>query len=119
MPHDLAAVRAQLPLHPHTFHILVALAAGDQHGYAILQDVEARTQGAVKLSAGGLYRSIHRLLEEGLITEPRRLPVPGDDPRRRYYRLTSFGRAVALAETRRLDALVRLARHSGLVPRPT
>ena len=119
MPQDPAAVAAQLPLHPHTFHILVALAAGDQHGYAILQDVEARTDGAVRLSAGALYRSIHRLLEDGLVTEPRRAPVPGDDPRRRYYRLTPFGRAVALAETRRLDALVRLARHSGLVPRAT
>ena len=117
--HTDADVRTLLPLHPHTFHILVALAAGDQHGYAILRDVEERTRGAVTLSAGALYRSIHRLLEQGLVSEPRRPPARGDDPRRRYYRLTPFGRAVALAETRRLDALVRLARHSGLVPRPT
>ncbi|HJR35319.1 MAG TPA: helix-turn-helix transcriptional regulator [Gemmatimonadales bacterium] len=110
------AADALLPLHPQTFHILLALGRGDQHGYAILRAVEERTEGAVKLSAGALYRTIHRLLEQGLITEPRNPTGPTDDQRRRYYRLTPFGRTVALAETRRLRELVQLARHSGLVP---
>ena len=112
------AVEALLPLHAQTFHILLALSRGDQHGYAILRAVEERTDGAVRLSAGALYRTIHRLLEQGLITEPRNPSGPTDDQRRRYYRLSPLGRAVALAETRRLGKLVQLARHSGLVPGP-
>ena len=119
MPNDTAAAEALLPLHPHTFHILLALSQEDQHGYAILGIVEERTEGGVKLSAGALYRTIHRLLEQGLVTEPRNPSGPTTDQRRRYYRLTPFGRAVALAETRRLRELVQLARHSGLVPRTT
>ena len=116
MPIDPEAVGALLPLHSQTFHILVALSRADQHGYAILRAVEERTAGAVKPSAGALYRTIHRLLEQGLITEPKNPSGPTDDQRRRYYRLTPFGRAVALAETRRLRELVQLARDSGLVP---
>lgn len=116
MPNDPAAIDALLPLHPQTFHILLALARDDQHGYGILRAVEERTGGTVQLSAGALYRTIHRLLEQGLVTEPRNPSGPTDDPRRRYYRLTAFGRAVALAETQRLGKLVKLARHSGLAP---
>ena len=116
MPIDPEAVEAQLPLHPQTFHILLALSQEDQHGYAILGIVEEHTEGAVKLSAGALNRTIHRLQEQGLIVEPRNPSGPTTDQRRRYYRLTPFGRAVALAETRRLRELVQLARHSGLVP---
>src|SRR5688572_27651975 len=100
---------SQLPLPPATFHILIALAEEALHGYAIIQDVQARTNGAVRLSAGTLYRSIARMLDEGYIEELRMHERPrqeGDDPRRRYYRLTPFGRAVAEAETRRLDALL-------------
>jgi len=111
-----AEVEALLPLHAFTFHILLSLASGDRHGYGIIQDVEARTDGAVRLSAGALYRTIQRLLEQGLIVEPRRPNAPRGDPRRRYYRLTPFGRAVTQAETNRLARLVRLARGSGLVP---
>src|SRR5687768_13893304 len=96
-----------LPLPPATFHILVALAAGDRHGYGIIQDVEARTDGALRLSPGTLYRTIQRLLEQGLIVEPRRRQDPRDDPRRRYYRITPFGTAAACAESRRLSQLVR------------
>ena len=78
-----------LPLPPATFHILVALADEEQHGYAIMQDVAARTGGELKLSAGTLYRSIQRMLEQGLIDERRERPAPElDDERRRYYRLT-------------------------------
>jgi DNA-binding PadR family transcriptional regulator len=111
-----ADVNALLPLQPFTFHVLLSLTGGDRHGYGIMQDVEARTDGAVRLSAGALYRTIARLQEQGLIVEPRKPNAPRGDPRRRYYRLTPFGRAVSQAETNRLAQLVRLARGSGLVP---
>jgi DNA-binding PadR family transcriptional regulator len=106
-----------LPLPTATFHILLAVADEDRHGYAIIQDVAARTNGELKLSAGTLYRSIQRMLEQGLIVEPRERPEPElDDERRRYYRITPFGRAVAEAEARRLAQLVRMARNRGLAP---
>jgi DNA-binding PadR family transcriptional regulator len=109
---------AFLPLQPATFHILLALADDDRHGYGIMQDVSDRTDGALKLSAGTLYRSIQRMLEQGLIEEPRRRPAPqDDDERRRYYRITPLGAAVARAETERLADLVRMARARGLSPR--
>lgn len=118
IPHP-ADVTALLPLPPATFHILLALAAGDRHGYGIIQDVEARTAGALRLSPGTLYRTIQRLLEQGLIVEPARRADPQDDPRRRYYRITPLGTAVARAEARRLSELVRLARGAGLLtPKP-
>src|SRR5258706_13823432 len=100
-----------LPLPPATFHILMAVADEDRHGYAIIQDVAFRTGGALKLSAGTLYRSIQRMLEQGLLVETRDRPAPeDDDERRRYYRITPPGIAVGKAEGRRLDPLVRLAR---------
>jgi len=106
-----------LPLPPATFHILLAVADEDRHGYAIIQDVAARTNGELKLSAGTLYRSIQRMLEQGLLVEPRERPEPElDDERRRYYRITPFGRAVAEAEARRLAQLVRMARNRGFAP---
>lgn len=107
-----------LPLPAATFHILIALADGDRHGYAIIQDVEARTGGELKLSAGTLYRSIQRMLEQGLLVETRDRPAPeDDDERRRYYRITPVGTAVAKAEARRLTDLVRMARAAGFAPR--
>jgi DNA-binding PadR family transcriptional regulator len=107
-----------LPLPQATFHILMALADEDRHGYAIIQDIAKRTGGAVKIGAGTLYRSIQRMLEDGLLTEIDERPAPDeDDERRRYYRITPFGRAVARAEARRLAGLVRLARASGFAPR--
>lgn len=107
-----------LPLPAATLHILMALADDDRHGYAIIQDVAERTGGKLKLSAGTLYRSIQRMLEQGLITEPRTRPAPElDDQRRRYYRITPLGLAVARAEAARLTDLVRMARATGLVPR--
>ena len=117
--HDTRAeAESLLPLPPATFHILMAIADEDRHGYAILQDVERRTRGEVRLSAGTLYRSIQRMLEQGLLVETRDRPAPEeDDERRRYYRITPFGAAVARAETRRLSELVRLARASGFVTR--
>ena len=106
-----------LPLPPVTFHILVAVAEEDRHGYAIMQDVARRSDGAIKLNAGTLYRSIQRMLEQGLISETTARPAPElDDERRRYYRITPLGRGVARAETRRLSQMVKLARASGLAP---
>ncbi len=104
-----------LPLPPATFHILLSIAEEDRHGYAIIQDVAARTNGELKLSAVTLYRSIQRMLEQGLLVEPRERPEE-DDERRRYYRITPFGREVARAEARRLAQLVKFARESGFAP---
>jgi DNA-binding PadR family transcriptional regulator len=95
----------------------VAIAGEDRHGYAIIQDISARTNGEVQLSAGTLYRSIQRMQEQGLISESRQRPARElDDERRRYYRLTPFGTAVARAEARRLTQMLKLARQSGLAP---
>lgn len=101
-------VDALLPLPPVTFHILVALCDGDRHGYAIIQEVEERTGGELRIQPGTLYRSIQRMLEQGLVVETH------DDERRRYYRVTAFGRQVAQAEARRLTQMVKLARAAGL-----
>jgi DNA-binding PadR family transcriptional regulator len=107
-----------LPLPQATFSILLALAEEDRHGYAILQEVAARAGGQGKLGAGTLYRSVQRMLEQGLIVELRERPAAElDDERRRYYRITPFGASVARAETQRLTRLVKLARASGFVPR--
>jgi DNA-binding PadR family transcriptional regulator len=104
----------QIPI--ATFHILMAVAYEDRHGYAIIQDIEARTGGELKLSAGTLYRSIQRMLEQGLLIETRERPAPEeDDERRRYYRITPYGEEVARAEGRRLAQLVKMARASGFV----
>ena len=113
---DHEAVAELLPLPPATFHILLALATEERHGYAIIQDVEARTDGELRMSAGTLYRSIARMVEQGLIVEVNKRRKVADDERRRYYRITAFGTAVARAEMRRLTQLVRLARATGLTP---
>jgi DNA-binding PadR family transcriptional regulator len=106
-----------LPLPVAVFHILIALADRDRHGYSIMQDVSARTGGKVRLSAGTLYSSIRRMLEQGLIEELADSPDPSStDERRRYYRLTRFGRRAAAAEVVRLNAMVQQAHASGLVP---
>jgi DNA-binding PadR family transcriptional regulator len=89
------------------------------HGYAILKEVERRTQGEVRLSAGTLYGIIKRLNGEGWIVESRKRPAASlDDERRRYYRLTELGRQVATAEARRLEKLVQMARHKNLFTKP-
>ena len=106
-----------LPLPAATFHILMAVAEEDRHGYAIIQDVATWTGGELKLSAGTLYRSIQRMLEQGLIVETRERPAPElDDERRRYYRITPLGAAVAKAEATRMAKLVKLARGMGFAP---
>jgi DNA-binding PadR family transcriptional regulator len=105
-----------LPLPTAVFHILIALADRDRHGYSIMQDVATRTDGKVQLSAGTLYSSVRRMLEQGLIEELAESPDPtSTDERRRYYRLTRFGRRVAAAEVDRLNALLQQARATGLV----
>jgi DNA-binding PadR family transcriptional regulator len=113
----MTEAEALLPLQPAAFHILLALADEDRHGYAVIQEVAARTGGKVRLSAGTLYRTIQRLLEQGLIVEARERPIPElDDERRRYYRITAFGIAAARAEARRLASLLDMARERGLAP---
>ena len=111
-------IKALLPLQPTTFHILLSLTDEDRHGYAIILEVSRRTQGELKLSAGTLYRSIQRMVESGLITETRTRPE-FDDERRRYYRITPLGRAVAEAEAGRLRDLLKMARICGVAPRTT
>jgi DNA-binding PadR family transcriptional regulator len=111
-------VDAFLPLPTAVFHILVAIADRDRHGYSIMQDVTGRTEGKVRLSAGTLYSAIRRMLEQGLIEELRDSPDPAsDDERRRYYRLTKLGRDVAIAEARRVNDMLAQARATGLIPR--
>jgi DNA-binding PadR family transcriptional regulator len=106
------------PLTPAMFHVLLALAGDDLHGYAILKEVALRTGGEVQLSTGTLYGIIKRLLNDGLIVERRERPAArNDDERRRYYRLTPQGRDVAAAEAGRLEKVVALARARHLLKR--
>lgn len=115
--------QSHLPLPTATLHILVALTSGEKHGYAIMGDVEALSDGAVRMGPGTLYGSIKRLLADGLIEESEERPDPAlDDQRRRYYRLTGLGEQVCAAELQRLEALIRRAGSAEwarrLVPRP-
>jgi DNA-binding PadR family transcriptional regulator len=100
-----------LPMTPALFHVLLSLADGEKHGYAILKEVEQRTDGEVRLSTGTLYGIIKRLLADGMI----RNSASGSDERRRAYRLTPFGRKVALAEAERLRHLVQAAHAKKLI----
>jgi len=102
---------AVLPLAPGVFHILLALADGDAHGYRIRADVIERSHGAIKLDPGSLYRLIARLSDDGLVVEsPSRPKADDDDERRRYYRLTPMGKRLLEAETNRMADLVAVAR---------
>jgi DNA-binding PadR family transcriptional regulator len=108
-----------LPLTPAAFHILLALADGDKHGYAIMQDIARRTSEQVKMGPGTLYGLIKRMLADGWIEELDERPDPSlDDERRRYYRLADFGQRVAVAEAERLAQLVTAAQKQGLLPTP-
>jgi DNA-binding PadR family transcriptional regulator len=99
-----------LPLTPTVFHILLALADQERHGYGIMQEVTMMTQNRVRMAPGTLYGSIKRMLKAKLIEESDERPDPElDDERRRYYRLTDFGRQVLAAEARRLSALIDVA----------
>ena len=111
MPETANSPQSFLPLTPAVFHILLALADGEKHGYAIMQEVEANTHGSVKMGPGTLYGSIKRMLAVGLIEETDERPDPTlDDQRRRYYRMTGLGGRVVEAESRRLASLVILAK---------
>jgi DNA-binding PadR family transcriptional regulator len=108
-----------LPLTPAMFQILLALADGEKHGYAILKEVSRRTEEKVRLSAGTLYGNLARLESSGMIVESGRRPVFGlDDERRRYYRLTEFGRSVAVAEARRMEEALSQAHAKHLFRKP-
>jgi len=110
-------VDAYLPLTPPVFHVLIALADSEKHGYAILKEVEERTGGKVQLSTGTLYAIIKRLLNDGLIQEIDERPDQ-DDERRRYYGLTAFGKSVAAAEAQRMEDILEGARLKKLVRKP-
>lgn len=107
-----------LPLTPAMFHVLLAIADKERHGYEIMQEVQERTEGSVRLGPGTLYGSIKRMLTDGLIEESGDRPDPAfDDERRRYYRLTDFGYRVARAESERLVSLLKSARAKKLLSR--
>jgi DNA-binding PadR family transcriptional regulator len=119
MAQEHGDAEALLPLTPAVFQILLALAGGERHGYAIMREVEASTQGQLRIGPGTLYRSIKQMLAQGLIVEADERPDPAlDDERRRYYRLTDFGQRVAEAEARRLARLVAQARQRHLLDIP-
>ena len=106
------------PLPDVVFHILVALADNERHGYSVMQEVTALTDGRVRLSPGTLYGAIQRMLEQGLIEEVRG-PKAAADERRRFYRITADGRHAAVAETERLRRLLAQARIAGFAPKRT
>jgi DNA-binding PadR family transcriptional regulator len=100
-----------LPLTPAVFHILLSLADGERHGYSIMQEIAAQTRGRLRIGPTTLYRSIKHMLADGLIAEADERPDPAlDDERRRYYRLSDFGRRVAVAEMQRLEQALSVAR---------
>jgi DNA-binding PadR family transcriptional regulator len=110
------------PLTPAVFHILLALANGERHGYGILKDVLSQTDGEVRLGPGTLYGTLQRLMESGLVEEAPAPESQADEPtaeRRRYYRLTRAGRRALGAEVERMDNLVRAARTRRIAPRPS
>jgi DNA-binding PadR family transcriptional regulator len=112
--------RDLLPLTPAVFHIMLALADGERHGYGIMQEVDKLTNAQLHLGPGTLYRSIQRMLVDGLIEERTDAPdADDDDERRRYYRLTNFGLQVACAEAIRLETLVNAARERRMLPQTT
>lgn len=116
---DPGETNGATPVTPAVFHILLALADGESHGYGIMQDVDRITDGGTRLGPGTLYRSIQRMLIDGLIEELAiTLDDEADDDRRRYYRLTAKGTAVAKAEAQRLADLVEAARERNLIDRP-
>ncbi|HEX6533518.1 MAG TPA: helix-turn-helix transcriptional regulator [Gemmatimonadaceae bacterium] len=107
-----------LPLTPAVTHILLALATGDAHGYAIAKEVEELTEGQIRMGPGTLYGSIGRMIDAGLIEESPRRPRSGDDERRRYYRATLLGRRALERELRRLERVVAVARARRVLGRP-
>ena len=110
---------ALTPLAPAVFHILLSLAEGERHGYALKREIARRTDGKLTLGPGVLYGSIARMIDQGLIEKSNERPdAEFDDERRRYYRLTAFGQRVAAAETQRLAKLLTTARAKRLLIGP-
>lgn len=105
-----------MPLTPLTMAILLALVEGELHGYALMQEVESQTGGALVPGTGSLYAALQRLEDEGLVEPSPRRPSSGEDSRRRYYRITKAGRAAARAEVRRMMRVVETARAKSLIP---
>jgi DNA-binding PadR family transcriptional regulator len=106
-------VREVLPLNPKTFHVLLALAGGERHGYAIAKAIEAETDGMIRLTPGTLYPLIRQMLVDGWLVEVD--AGNGDDPRRRLYRLSALGKRIAQGEAMRMNELVRIARSHKLL----
>jgi DNA-binding PadR family transcriptional regulator len=116
MDRDRRTIDDHLPLRPVEFHILLSLAAGERHGYGIIQDIQER--GDAPPDVGTMYRALARMVETRLIQSAARRPAPdASDERRNYYRITDAGRRAATAEARRLEALTRAARLGGLLPK--
>ena len=114
-----ASLARLLPLPPAWFHILLALAEGDSHGYALMREVAEESSGRIRLGPGTLYGALKRLLALGLVQESGRRPDPSlDDQRRRYYRLTTLGSRAMAAEAARHARLVELARSKRVLSRP-
>ena len=111
--------RSFLPLTPLTFHVLLALADQERHGYGIIRQVEDSTDRLIQLRTGTLYTLLQRLVDLALVEESDTRPSKDDDERRRYYRLTPLGRGVARAEARRLEMLLKDARRKQLLGRPS
>ncbi len=104
-----------MPLSPLTMGILVALGAGDHHGYSLLAEIQRQSEGRIKVGAGSLYAALQRLVDEGLIGESPDLPNPEEDQRRRYYRLTENGRAAVRSESHRMLSVLKEARGQRLI----
>ena len=114
MPNDVSEF---IPLSPRDYLILLALSQGERHGYALIKDVSTRTNGDVKLDPANLYRSLKRLIGNGLLDETERRAAPDErDERRRYYTITALGKNVLRAEALRLDQMAQLARATDLLP---
>ena len=111
---DQPDARSMLPLTHLSYHVMLAIADGPLHGYGIIKEVALRTDGAMELEAGTLYAAIKRMNDEGLL-EDAPSPQEGGDSRRRYYRLTDFGRDVLEAESQRLASLLRVAREKNVI----
>lgn len=119
MPSNKTDPEEMLPLTPAAFHVLLALADGERHGYAIMQEVAEHTAGRMKMGPGTLYGTIKRLLEAGLIEESDERPDPEmDDERRRYYRLSGVGQRTVRAEAQRYAEVTAVARGKRLIGKP-
>ena len=115
MDRDRRPIDHHLPLRPVEFHILLSLAAGERHGYGIIQDIQERGDAPVP-DVGTMYRALARMVDANLIEAATRRPAPdASDERRNYYRITEAGRRVAMADARRLEMLTRAARLGGLL----